>query len=86
MFCLCLAAIWRKIQDLQKKEYTKLQLQQTLYNCMYGSVVNSQPNVGQTQPQQCQVPMPMPQHQQNYNYTVNSDGSTFASFQNVKCL
>ena len=51
MFCLSLAATLRKIQDPQKKEYMKLQLQQTLYNCMYGSVVNLQPNVGQTQPQ-----------------------------------
>ena len=80
MFCLSPAAILRKIQDPQKKEYTKLQLQQTLFNCMYGSVVNLQPSVFQTQPQQVQVPMPMPHHQQNYNYTVNSDGSTFASF------
>ena len=84
MFCLSLATTQRKIQDPQKKEYTKLQLQLTLYNCMYGSVVNLQPNVAQTQPQpqpqQVQVPMPMPQHQQNYNYTVNSDGSIFASF------
>ena len=80
MFCLCLAATLRKIQDPQKKEYTKLQLQQTLHNCMYGSVVNSQCNVDQTQPQLVQVPMPMPQHQQNYNYTVNSDGSKYASF------
>ena len=82
MFCLSLAATLRKIQDPQKKEYTKLQLQQTLYNCMYGSVVNSQPSVVQTQPQpqQVKVPMPMPQHQQNYNYTVNSAGRTFASF------
>ena len=46
-FCPRLAASLSKIQDPQKKEYTKLQLQQTLYNCMYGS----QPNVGQTQPQ-----------------------------------
>ena len=45
MFCLSLATTLRKIQDPQKKEYTKLQLQQTLYNCMYGSVVNSKPNV-----------------------------------------
>ena len=56
----------------------KLQLQQTMYNCMYGS----QPNVGLTQPQK--VPIPMSHHQQSYNYCVNSDGSTFASFQNVK--
>ena len=41
MFCLSLAATLSKIQDPKKKEYTKLQLQQTLYNCMYGSVVNS---------------------------------------------
>ena len=82
MFCLSLAATVRKIQDPQKKEYTKLQLQQTLYNCTYGSVVNLQPSEGQThpQPQQVQVPMPIPQHQQNYNYTVNTDGSTVASF------
>ena len=82
MFCLSLAATLRKIQDPQKKEYTKLHLQQTLYNCMYCSVVNLQPYKGQTQPQsqQVQVLMPMPQYQQNYNYTVNSDGSTFASF------
>ena len=88
MFCLSLAATLGKIQDPQKKEHTMLQLKQTLYNCMYGSVVNLQPNVGQTQPQpqQVQVPMPLPQHQQNYNYTVNSDDSTFASFYNVKCL
>ena len=82
MKCFSFAATLRKIQDAQKKEHTKLQLQQTLYNCMYGSVVNLQPSVGQTQPQpqQVQVLMPMPKHQQNYNYTVNSDGSTFASF------
>ena len=78
MFCLSLAATLKKIQDPQKKEYTKLQLQQTLYNCMYCSVVNSQPNVAQTQ--HVQVPVPMPHHQQNYNYPVNSDGSTLASF------
>ena len=54
----------------------RLQLQQTMYNCMYAS----QPNVGLTQPQPQQVPMPMAHHQQNYNYGVNSDGSTFASF------
>ena len=40
MFCLGLAATLRKMQDPQKKEYTKLHLQQILYNCMYGIVVN----------------------------------------------
>ena len=74
IFCLSLATSLRKIQDPQRKEYTKLQLQQTMYNCMYGS----QLNVGLTQPQQ--VPMPVSHHQQNYNNSVNSDGSTFASF------
>ena len=78
MLCLSLGATLRKIQDPQKKEYTKLQ--QTLYNCMYGSVAHLQPNVGQTQPQQVQVPMPKLQHQQNYNYTANNNGSTFTSF------
>ena len=76
IFCLSLATSLRKIQDPQRKEYTKLQLQQRMNNCMYGS----QPNVGLTQPQPQQVPMPMSHHQQNYNYSVNSDGSTFASF------
>ena len=47
IFCLSLATSPRKIQDAQRKEYMKLQLQQTMYNCMYGS----QPNVGLTQPQ-----------------------------------
>ena len=76
MFCLHFAVSLRKIQDPQKKEYIKLQLQQTLYNCMYGS----QPNVGHTQPQQVQIPMPMPQQQHSDHYSVNSDGSTFATF------
>ena len=56
-FCQSLATSLRKIQDPQRKEYTKLRLQQTMYNCMYGS----QPNVGLNQPQQ--VPMPMAHHQ-----------------------
>ena len=77
IFCLSLATSLRKIQDPQRKEYMKLQLQkQTMYNFMYGS----QSNVGLTQPQPQQVPMPMLHHQQNYNYSVNSDGGTFASF------
>ena len=73
-FCPSLATSLRKIQDPQRKEYTKLKLQQTMYNCIYGS----QPNIGLTQ--LWQVPVPMPQHQQSYNYSVNSDGSTFTSF------
>ena len=61
-----------------------MQLQPTMYKCMYGS----QPNVAltQPQPQQVQIPMSIPQHQQNYNYSVNSDGSTFASFLKCKSL
>ena len=74
IFCQSLATSLRKIQDPQRKEYTKLRLQQTMYDCMYGS----QPNVGLNQHQQ--VPMPMAHHQQSYNYSVNSDGSTFTSF------
>ena len=73
LFCLGLATLLRKIKDSQRKEYIKLQLQQTMYNCMYGS---SQANVGLTQ----QVPMPMSHPQQSYNYGVNTDGSTFMSF------
>ena len=37
IFCLSLATSLRKIQDPQRKEYMMLQLQQTMYNCMYGS-------------------------------------------------
>ena len=37
IFCLSLATSLRKIQDPQRKEYTELQLQQTMYNCMYCS-------------------------------------------------
>ena len=77
IFCLGLATLLRKIKDPQKKEYTKLQLQQTMYKCMYGS---SQPNVGLTQYQPQQVPMPISHPQQSYNYGVNTDGSTFTSF------
>ena len=76
IFFLSLATSLRKIRDPQRKEYTNVQVQQTMYNCMYGS----QPNVGPTQPQPQQVPMSMSHHEQNYNYCVNSDGSTFASF------
>ena len=73
IFCLGLVNSLRKIKDPQRKEYMKFQLQQTMYNCMYGS---SQSNVGLTQ----QVPTPMSQPQQSYNYGVNTDGSTFMSF------
>ena len=75
IFCLSLATFLRKIQDPQREEHMKLELQQTMYNCM----CDSQPNIGPTQPQHQQVPMPM-SHQQNYNCSVNNDGSTFAFF------
>ena len=85
LFCLGLAAKLRKIKDPQKREYAQLQLQQTLYNCMYGDA---------PQPQPQQLPQQMPQqfptlmaHQQSssssciqsYDYTVSSDGSIFTS-------
>ena len=83
MFCLSLAAKLRKIKDSQKKEYAQLQLQQTLYNCMYGDAHQTQP---QPQLQLQQFPTLMDHQQsssssglQSYNYTVSSDGSTFAS-------
>ena len=83
LFCLSLAAELRKIKDPQKKEYAQLQLQQTLYNCMYGDAPRPQP-----QPQQLPQQFPtLMDHQQSssssglqsYNYTMSSDGSTFAS-------
>ena len=40
LICLNLAAKLRKIKDPQKKEYAQLQLQQTLYNCMYGDALS----------------------------------------------
>ena len=84
LFCLSLAAKLRRIKDPQKREYAQMQLQQTLYNCMYGDA-----------PQPQQLPQQMPQqfpthmaHQQSssssglqsYNYTVSSDGSTFTFY------
>ena len=82
--CL-LAAKLRKIKDPKKKEYAQLQLQQTLFNCMYGDASQPEP-----QPQPQQLPQQFPTlmaHQQSssssglqsYNYTVSSDGSTFSS-------
>ena len=61
------------------REYAQLQLQQTLFNCMYGDA--PQP---QLQPQQFPTLMDPQQSSissglQSYNYTVSSDGSTFAS-------
>ena len=55
LFCLSLAAKLRKIKDPKKKEYAQLQLQQTLYNCMYGDDPQPEPEPqlqSQLQPQQ----------------------------------
>ena len=86
LFCLSLAAKLRKIKDPKKKEYAQLQLQQTLYSCMYGDDPQPQPQP-QLQPQQLPQQFPtLMDHQQSsssglqrYNYTVSSDGSTFTS-------
>ena len=51
-FAYGLAAKLRKIKDPQKREYAQLQLQQTLYNCMYGDA---------PQPQPQQLPQQLPQ-------------------------
>ena len=87
MFCLSLAAKLRRIKDPQKREYAQMQLQQTLYNCMYGDAPQPQ-QLPQQMPQQMaqQFPTHMAHQQsssssglQSYNYTVSSDGSTFTS-------
>ena len=93
LFCLSLAAKLRKIKDPKKREYAEMQLQQTLFNCMYSDAPQPQPQL-QLQPQPQPQPQLQPQqfptlmdHQQSssssglqsYNYTVSSDGSTFAS-------
>ena len=87
LFCLSLAAKLRKIKDPKKKEYAQLQLQQTLYNCMYGD--DPQPQTQpQLQPQQLPQQFPtLMDHQQSssssglqsYNYAMSSDGSTLTS-------
>ena len=79
LFCLSLAAKLRKIKDPKKREYAQLQLQQTLFNCIYSDA--PQP---QLQPQQFPTLMDPQQSSsssglQSYNYTVSSNGSTFAS-------
>ena len=53
LFCLSLAAKLRRIKDPQKREYAQMQLQQTLYNCMYGDAPQPQP-----QPQQLLQQLP----------------------------
>ena len=83
LFCLSLAAKLRKIKDPKKREYAQLQLQQTLFNCMYGDAPQPQPQP-QLQPQQFPTLMDPQQSSsssglQSYNYTMSSDGSTFAS-------
>ena len=60
LFCLSLAAKLRRIKDHQKREYAQMQLQQTLYNCMYGDAPQPQP---QPQPQQWPQQMPQMPHQ-----------------------
>ena len=93
LFCLSLAAKLRKIKDPQKREYAQMQLQQILYNCMYGDAPQPQPQqLPQQMPQQ--MPQQLPQqfptlmaHQQSssssglqsYDYTMSSDGSKFTS-------
>ena len=73
------------------REYAQLQLQQTLFNCMYGDAPQPQPQPQlqpqpqpQLQPQQFPTLMDPQQSSsssglQSYNYTMSSDGSTFAS-------
>ena len=87
LFCLSLAAKLRKIKDPKKREYAQMQLQQTLFNCMYGDApqpqLQPQPQP-QLQPQQFPTLMDPQQSSsssglQSYNYTMSSDGSTFAS-------
>ena len=58
LFCLSLAEKLRKIKDPKKKEYAQLQLQQTLYNCMYGDDPQPQP---QPYPQLQLQPQQLPQ-------------------------
>ena len=58
LFCLSLAAKLRRIKDPQKREYAQMQLQQTLYNCMYGDAPQPQ-RLPQPQPQQ--LPQQLPQ-------------------------
>ena len=91
LFCLSLAAKLRQIKDPKKKQYTQLQLKQTLYNCIYGDDPQPEPAPQpQLQLQQQQLPQQFPtlmDHQpsssssrlQDYNYTVSGDGSTFTS-------
>ena len=64
LFCLSLAAKLRRIKDRQKREYAQMQLQQTLYNCMYGDAPQPQLQQPLQQlPQQLpqQMPQQMPQ-------------------------
>ena len=67
LFCLSLAAKLRKIKNPKKKVYAQLQLQQTLFNCMYGDAPQPEPEP-QPKPQPQQLPQQFPTlmaHQQS---------------------
>ncbi len=44
LFCMSLAGSLRKITDPQRKEYAKLQIQQCVYNCLYGASASGASN------------------------------------------
>ena len=70
LFCLSLAAKLRRIKDHQKREYAQMQLQQTLYNCMYGDA---------PQPQPQQLPQQMPQQLPPATTTATTNATTNAT-------
>ena len=72
LFCLSLAAKLRRIKDPQKREYAQMQLQQTLYNCMYG-------DAPQPQPQQLPQQMPTTTATTNATTTATTNATTTAA-------
>ena len=68
-FCLSIASTLKKIKDLQKKEYAKLQLQQCMYNSLYGQGPSSQ------QGNQNSMPLGMI-HNSNFTF----DGTNYTNY------
>ena len=69
MFCLSIASKLKKIKGSQKKEYAKLQLQQCVYNSLYGQGPSNQ------QGNQHSMPLVMIPNS-NSNFTFDGTNNT----------
>ena len=71
MFCLSITSTLKKIKDPQKKEYTKLQLQQCVYNSLYGQEPSNQQRNQHSMP-----PGMIPNSNSNFTF----DGTNYTNY------